>query len=209
MENLKLHYPGLTKLVHKNEFHITNDLGQLIATLPSYDDIKFSEKYGKKLVDSYNKHDKLIQDNLLLTETLKELLRFKSAMLLSSENLQYANNFISAINNAESVLNKIREEKDFTPVHRCYSDSVKLQMLELPTYKFRPVKYDLNNDHDFSIMEALENNPICGTAEVFFWNKKGSSLYFKILNPLSNVQKVIKEIEKILFVKFTITELVR
>lgn len=77
------------------------------------------------------------------------------------------------------------------------TDEKAKSLLKEPSYKFMPVKYDLVNDWDSAIVKALENNPILND-RAYWWNKQGGILTFKILVPVSQIQKkeIIKEIEK-------------
>lgn len=76
------------------------------------------------------------------------------------------------------------------------TDEKAKSLLNEPSYKFMPVKYDLVNDWDSAIVKALEANPVLND-RAYWWNKQGGVLTFKILVPVTPKQKnqIIKAIE--------------
>ena len=80
------------------------------------------------------------------------------------------------------------------------SNNWQTELSNKPTFKFRPVKNEMKNEYDNSIVSELENNQLLKN-NVMLWNQQGGNLHLKIDVTENEIPNLIVEIEKTLNVK--------
>lgn len=104
-----------------NQFNAPAHEANLAAFVESkYEDLKMCLVFGRdkeqveermnKIVKACNEYDKLKSDNELLLNALKELLRFNSVMENASDNLQYPDNYLKAIEDCKEAIKQVENK---------------------------------------------------------------------------------------------------